>query len=205
MAKIKFSKGELKKQRDSLKQYRRYLPTLQLKKQQIQMEILRQHVMLQERHAKLTAAMTNAVKWAGLLYENNIFDDKWVRPKRVSKSFKNIAGVELPVFERCEFGIAEYDLFIAPLWVDAAIEELKTIISVREEVKVLEEGVAVLRRELRVTTQRVNLFEKVKIPDAEEAIRRIKIYIGDQMANAVGRSKAAKRKIEAVFAHEVGV
>jgi V/A-type H+-transporting ATPase subunit D len=53
-----------------------------------------------------------------------------------------------------------------------------------------------LRRELRITTQRVNLFEKVKIPEAEEAIRLIKIYIGDQMSNAVGRSKIAKRKIE---------
>ncbi len=205
MAKIRFSKGELKKQRDSLKQYRRYLPTLQLKKQQIQMEILRQHIILQERREKLIITMADAAKWAGLLSEKNMFDNKWVKPKHVSKSFKNIAGVELPVFERCEFSTAEYDLFTAPLWFDAAVEELKAIVFLREEIKVLEEGVAVLRQELRVTTQRVNLFEKVKIPEAEEAIRRIKIYIGDQMANAVGRSKAAKRKIEAAFAHEVGV
>jgi V/A-type H+-transporting ATPase subunit D len=202
MAKIRFSKGELKKQRDSLKQYRRYLPTLQLKKQQIQMEILRQHVMLQDAGNKLSAAMADAVKWAPLLSEKSIFDNKWVRPERVKKSFKNIAGVELPVFEKCEFGTAEYDLFIAPLWVDAVIEALKIIAALREEIKVLEEGVAVLRQELRVTTQRVNLFEKVKIPEAEETIRRIKIYIGDQMANAVGRSKAAKKKIEAAFAME---
>ena len=200
MAKIRFSKGELKKQRDSLKQYKRYLPTLQLKKQQIQMEILRQHIILQERQKKLAMAMNDAVKWAGLLSEKDIFDNKWARPGRISKSFKNIAGVELPVFEKCEFDAAEYDLFMAPLWVDAAIEELKTIAILREEMKLLEEGVAVLRQELRVTAQRVNLFEKVKIPEAEEAIRRIKIYIGDQMANAVGRSKAAKRKIEMVFA-----
>lgn len=39
MAKIKFTKTELKKQRDSLKQFRRFLPTLQLKKQQLQMEL----------------------------------------------------------------------------------------------------------------------------------------------------------------------
>ena len=205
MSKIRFSKGELKKQRDALKQYRRYLPTLQLKKQQIQMEILRQHIILQEAREKLAVAMKNAVRWAGLLSENDIFDNKWARPKRISKSFKNIAGVELPIFEKCEFDTAEYDLFTAPLWVDAAVEELKAIVFLREEMKVLEEGVAVLRQELRVTTQRVNLFEKVKIPEAEEAIRRIKIYIGDQMANAVGRSKAAKRKIEAVFAQEAGV
>jgi V/A-type H+-transporting ATPase subunit D len=205
MAKIRFSKGELKKQRDALKQYRRYLPTLQLKKQQIQMEILRQHTVLQERQEKLAAAVADAVRWTGLLSEKNTFNNEWARPKRVSKSFKNIAGVELPVFEKCEFDRAEYDLFTTPLWVDAAIEELKAIASLREEMKVLEEGVAVLRQELRVTTQRVNLFEKVKIPEAEEAIRRIKIYIGDQMANAVGRSKAAKRKIEAAFLQEAGI
>ncbi|MDP2927327.1 MAG: V-type ATP synthase subunit D, partial [Candidatus Omnitrophota bacterium] len=60
----------------------------------------------------------------------------------------------------------------------------------------------ILRQELRVTTQRVNLFEKVKIPLAEENIRLIKIYIGDQMANAVGRSKIAKRKIEELILEE---
>ena len=205
MAKIRFSKGELKKQRDALKQYRRYLPTLQLKKQQIQMEILRQHIILQDKSAKLAVAVKNAVKWAGLLSEKGIFDNSWVKPKHISKSLKNIAGVGLPVFEKCEFDAAEYDLFTVPLWVDAAIEEIRNIVSLREEMRMLEEGVAVLKQELRVTTQRVNLFEKVKIPGAEEAIRRIKIYIGDQMANAVGRSKAAKRKIEAAFAHEVGV
>ncbi|MFA5085507.1 MAG: V-type ATP synthase subunit D [Candidatus Omnitrophota bacterium] len=203
MAKIRFSKGELKKQRDSLKQYKRYLPTLLLKKQQIQMEILRQHIMLQAGREKLAASINNAVKWAGLLSESGVFDNKWARPRRILKSFKNIAGVELPVFEKCEFDAAEYDLFTVPLWVDTAIEELKTIAALREEIKVLEEGVAVLRQELRITTQRVNLFEKVKIPEAEEAIRRIKIYIGDQMANAVGRSKAAKKKIEMAFAYEV--
>ena len=63
----------------------------------------------------------------------------------------------------------------------------------------------ILKRELRITAQRVNLFEKVKIPEAEDAIRRIKIYIGDQMANAVGRCKIAKRKIEEMDFYEVAV
>ena len=78
------------------------------------------------------------------------------------------------------------------------MEELRQIISLGTEAGVLEEGINILRRALRVTAQRVNLFEKVKIPLAEDAIRSIKIYIGDQMTNAVGRSKIAKRKIEAL-------
>jgi len=70
------------------------------------------------------------------------------------------------------------------------------LVSLREEIKVLGKGIDILRQELRITTQRVNLFEKIKIPEAGEAIRVIKIYLGDQMTNAVGRSKIAKRKIE---------
>ena len=39
MAKIKLTKNELKTQRDALARFNRYLPTLQLKKQQLQMKI----------------------------------------------------------------------------------------------------------------------------------------------------------------------
>ncbi|MDP3143193.1 MAG: V-type ATP synthase subunit D, partial [Candidatus Omnitrophota bacterium] len=95
----------------------------------------------------------------------------------------------------------EYDLFITPLWVDAAIEALKGFASILEEMAVVKQGINILRQELRITTQRVNLFEKVKIPEAQEAIRRIKIYIGDQMTNAVGRCKMAKRKISEATAY----
>ena len=91
------------------------------------------------------------------------------------------------------------------MWVDSAIEELRELVAILEEIAVIEKGIDILRQELRVTTQRVNLFEKVKIPEAREAIRLIKIYLGDQMANAVGRSKIAKRKIEAFVLEEVAV
>ena len=120
----------------------------------------------------------------------------WLKPKDIITSSKNIAGVDLPLFDSVEFDALEYDLFVMPLWVDAAVEPLRAIVSLREEMNVIKKGVDILRHELRITTQRVNLFEKVKIPEAEEAIRIIKIYLGDQMANAVGRSKIAKKKIE---------
>ena len=99
----------------------------------------------------------------------------------------------------------QYDLFLTPPWLDAGIEALRDMVSLREEIRVLEKGISVLKHELRITTQRVNLFEKVKIPEAKEAIRRIKIYIGDQMTNAVGRSKIAKNKIEEANVEEVAI
>ncbi|MBI4335845.1 MAG: V-type ATP synthase subunit D [Candidatus Omnitrophica bacterium] len=195
MAKIKLTKGELKKQRDALRQYERYLPTLQLKKQQLQLEILHQLNLLEERRRALSAKRQSAVIWAGLLAEGYV-ERPWLVPERVAARAKNIAGVDIPVFEKAEFGEVEYDLFAVPLWVDTALEALREIVSLMEEMRLIERGVSILRGELRITTQRVNLFEKVKIPEAKETIRLIKIYLGDQMANAVGRSKIAKNKIE---------
>jgi V/A-type H+/Na+-transporting ATPase subunit D len=194
--KVKLTKGELKKQRDALKQYQRYLPTLQLKKQQLQLEILHQHNLLEEKNHLLAVKNKAAAIWAGLIVEQENSIAGFIAVERVLAGVKNIAGVDIPVFENAVFKPADYDLFLAPLWLDAGVEALRTIVSLREEMKIIEKGVNILKHELRITTQRVNLFEKVKIPEAEEAIRLIKIYIGDQMANAVGRSKIAKAKIE---------
>ena len=64
------------------------------------------------------------------------------------------------------------------------------------EIAVYKKQISVLEKELRITTQRVNLFEKIKIPECKNNIRVIRIYLGDQQANAVGISKVAKKKVE---------
>jgi V/A-type H+/Na+-transporting ATPase subunit D len=64
------------------------------------------------------------------------------------------------------------------------------------EIRILDEQIRRLGEELRITTQRVNLFEKVKIPEAQENIRRIGIYLGDQQTAQVVRGKIAKRNLE---------
>jgi V/A-type H+-transporting ATPase subunit D len=200
--KLKFTQGELKRQRDALRQYERYLPTLQLKKQQLQLEIVHQQSTLREKKKSLSEKEGSAENWSGLLVEVPEIA-QWLIPDTIITSRKNIAGVDVPVYERVYFEFAEYDLFLTPLWVDAGLETLRDMVSVREEIRVIERGIAILKHELRITTQRVNLFEKVKIPEAKEAIRLIKISIGDQMANAVGRSKMVKNKIEEAYFEEV--
>jgi len=203
MAKIKFTKGELKRQRDALKQYQRYLPTLQLKKQQLQFEILHRLSFLEEKNNILDNRIKQAGSWLGLLAEGSFGVKLFLAPQEIKTGLMNIAGVDMPVFAGALFAPAEYDLLDSPLWVDLGIEALREIVSLREEIDVIKRGVSILRQELEVTTQRVNLFEKVKIPEAQENIRLIKIYIGDQMANAVGRSKIAKRKIQELSLEEI--
>lgn len=203
MAKVKLTKGELKKERDALRQYERYLPTLQLKKQQLQLEILHQVNLLAEKEHLYAKKRELILSWAGLLGEAPQDLKAWITPRNVVTTTKNIAGVDLPVFSQAEFPPAEYDLFLMPLWLDLALDMLRALVILRQEIGVIQSGIGILKQELRITTQRVNLFEKVKIPEAKEAIRLIKIYISDQMANAVGRAKMAKNKIEEAILEEV--
>jgi V/A-type H+-transporting ATPase subunit D len=199
---IKLTQSELKRQRDALRQYERYLPNLQLKKQLLQLEIVHLQNALRERENRLHDHERESESWQGLLAEAPDIRG-WLIPEHIITEKNNVAGVEIPVFVSVVFSPAEYDLFLTPLWVDSAIPVLQQMISLREEIRVKGEGVTILKNELRITTQRVNLFEKVKIPEAKDAIRRIKIYIGDQMTTAVCRSKIAKGKIQELSAGEM--
>lgn len=195
MAKIKFTKGELKRQRDQQRQFERYLPILQLKKQQLQLEIQKVRKRLDLKTQEIASLKKEISNWAGLLNEPGNYVDEWIRPERVVTRELNIAGVDIPLLESVDFKDAEYDLFSTPLWMDIAIDKIRKLAALLEEEKVLKAQLEILGIELRVTSQRVNLFEKIKIPECRENVRLIRIFLGDQQANAVGRSKIAKKKI----------
>ncbi len=78
---------------------------------------------------------------------------------------------------------------------DAAVERMKKILLVDLEDDVLAGQAGRLAAELRTTSQRVNLFEKVKIPETLENIRIIRISLGDQQIAQVVRGKIAQRKV----------
>jgi V/A-type H+-transporting ATPase subunit D len=241
MTKIKLTKGELKRQRDSLKQFLHYLPTLQLKKQQLQMKILEARQLLETKMKILKDKETAIGRWIGLLADPAIHSPfwwdfpsgrvlsiqslgtsplgqgpweeppvetglkpvsthlrEWIHPQAVTTGSLNIAGANIPFLKDVKFNEPDYDFYSTPLWIDQAIIELREVMRVLVEMAVIKKQIAILQHELRITTQRVNLFEKIKIPECQENIRMIRIYLGDQMANAVGISKVAKRKLETV-------
>ncbi len=197
--KIKFTQGELKRQRDLLKQYERFLPTLQLKKQQLQLELNNQILALETYQSQRDQMTQEIIAWMGLLAESKIVMNEIVIPRQVFMTSRNIAGVDIPVFDNVEFAPIEYDLFSTPLWLDRATKLFMDYIALLFQVDALQQGAELLKRELLITTQRVNLFEKIKIPETQENIRLIKIYIGDQLAASIGRSKLVKRRTKVRF------
>ena len=195
MAKIKLTKNELKVQKDDLKMYRRYLPTLTLKKQQLQTEIRTIELKANEVRQQKQELEKGFNEWIAVFSEKDAFPPGVVTVSNIKKGKGNIAGVEIPVFKGADFSRSDYDLYQTPLWVDIAANHMERAILLDLEAEVLDEQVRLLEKELLATSQRVNLFEKVKIPETQENIKKISIYLADQQVSAVVRSKISKRKI----------
>lgn len=193
MAKIKLTKNELKNQRDALKRFQRFLPTLQLKKQQLQMEVRRAEDAFQVMQSRYEEFVEHVKIWQHLIMDTTPLE-AMLKVTSFKTSNKNIAGVEVPVFESLEFAAVSYDLFSTPLWYDNFVISVQRQTELKLQLDLLEEQTRCLEDELNTVSQRVNLFEKVKIPETKENIRQIQIYLGDQQTNAVGRAKIAKQK-----------
>jgi len=193
MAKIKLTKNELKKQKDSLKMYQRYLPTLQLKKQQLQAEIRLTEIRIREIKDIKSHLNESFKSWIAVFGEKGIFTTDILKITKIKTGQSNIAGVSIPLFEGAEFETVSYDLARMPLWLDTAVEKLKQLFLLDLEGRIVEEQRRLLDHELRITTQRVNLFEKIKIPETRNNIKKIQVYLGDQQTASVVQGKIAKR------------
>ncbi len=195
--KIKLTRPELKRYRDALDRYERYLPMLKLKQQQLQMKQREVGQRRTEMEEQVARGEQRFHRYKAVLAEpaglpvRKLGEVEQVRTSRV-----NIAGLNLPVFEEAVFPRVTYSLFGTPAWVDRALADLREISRRRAERDVLQEEYDLLMHELTRIVQRVNLFEKIKIPEAREAIRVIRIKLGDEMTAAVGRAKIAKKKLD---------
>ncbi len=193
--KVKLNKNSLREQKQALGLYQEFLPTLELRKQQLQTEVRALRKVVTEKRAAITKRLEQAATWAPVLAA----DMERVRPlvsvQDVVTVRGNVAGVKVPVFQEVKFETVPYSLAATDPILDDEIAFWFETISLREEISVLEEQLDLLDRELTKTTQRINLYEKVLIPQTKENIRKIKVYLGDQQTAAVCRAKLAKEKI----------
>jgi V/A-type H+-transporting ATPase subunit D len=194
MAKIKHTKNELKAQQDALARFERFLPMLQLKKQQLQVEIQNIETAIRKAGQQEKKARQEIENFVALFSSGEAPEDL-VTLTGVDTEEGNIAGVSIPILKGIKTKRKDYSLFETPSWIDDAADLIEKLMRLRLERETLEEQLRLISDELRTTTQRVNLFEKVKIPESRENIRVIKIFLGDQQTAGVIRAKIAKSKI----------
>ncbi len=194
--KVKLTRPELKKHRDALQRFQRYLPMLKLKQQQLQVtirDVNKQRI--EARDAVESARKTFDVYGHVLTDTAGVDLQTLATPNDVDTTWANVAGVRIPVFAGVEFPAPSYSLFATSAWVDRTLIDLQEVNRRQAEVDVFDQQYRILQKELTKIVQRVNLFEKVMIPNCLEAIRIIRIALGDEMTAAVGRAKIAKGKL----------
>ncbi|MBN2102711.1 V-type ATP synthase subunit D [bacterium] len=194
MAKVRLTKNELKKQKDNLKRFTRYLPTLELKKKQLLVEIRNIQHEIEKLDAETLRVEQEITRWVDVFAEE-IDLSEFIQVKEVITGEDNIAGIEIPTFENIIFEEPDIDYFNTPLWIDTGIEVACEQIKRQKAREIAQRQEVILQEELRTTIQRIKLFEEVKIPEAKENIRVIQIFMGDQQTAEVVRGKIAKTKI----------
>ena len=197
MTALKLTKTELRSQQMRLTQFRRYLPTLQLKKAMLQFEVMAADMEISRLADDLSMSRKQVESFSPFLLEKvsvNLIEHADIL--HVKKKYENIAGVEIPILEKIVFRDPDYFLFDTPPWTDRATEILRELVTVREKITIAIEKKRALQKELRDVSIRVNLFEKILIPRSQGNISKIRIFLGDQQLAAVAQAKVAKQKIE---------
>ena len=193
--KVKLNKVELTRLRRDVKSYEQFLPVLKLKQEQLQAEQLRIRRELDLRREAFTRARDGWTPSLPLFGEETLVDlVELTRPREIVIGSRTVAGVVVPVLEQVRYAEVELSRFGTPAWVSRVLPRLRLLVQLQTELNVIERQHQLVSAELRRTTQKVNLFELVLIPEATDAIRRIKIALGDLQVAAVGRAKIAKGK-----------
>ncbi len=194
MAKLKLSKSALAQERNQLKLYERTLPSLDLKRRQLSVELNRAKQALAKARQAVEELESNIGEQLPMLANTDIELQGLVNMTDFELVQENVVGVRLPLLQRIHCTVADYSLLAKPAWVDVLVERLKDAAELRTQVLVAAERVRILEYQEKRVTQRVNLFDKILIPTAKRNIQRIQIFLGDAERAAVVRSKIAKAK-----------
>ncbi|MBY0585650.1 V-type ATP synthase subunit D [bacterium] len=194
MARLALNKSSLKKQRDQLKTYKKFLPSLDLKRQQLMIEWRSSQRELERLDSELSRIGERMPELLDLLGSAEVPLAGLLRVTGVEIKEINVVGVRVPELGKVSFVVADYSLLAKPFWVDHLVDGSKSLAELRLRREVQQRRTHVLADALRKVTQRVNLFEKVLIPQAQDNIRKINIFLADSQRVAVVRSKIAKAK-----------
>ena len=207
MAKLRLSKQSLHQQQEQLKLYKRLLPSLDLKRRQLTMEVQKARQQDGAARAALEALETKIGEELPMLADAEVHLGELVQLKGYEVEEENVVGVRLPRLESLDCSVSEYSRLATPPWIDVLVQRLKDAAEQYLRAEISAERVRILEGAVRRITQRVNLFEKVLIPGAKENIQRIRIFLGDAEKAAVVTSKLSKKKqlSERMFLSEEGV
>lgn len=194
MAALTLSKSSLQQQREKLRLFKRFLPSLELKRQQLTAEYKKAVQALEEAEQGVDRASRSLAALLPIMGSSSVKLSGLLRIRSLDLAEEIVLGLRLPYLRGVEFDETEYSLLATPFWVDEAMVCLKDTVTYRLRLQVYRKRVGLMQGAVRRVSQRVNLFEKVLIPNANADIARIQIFLSDVERAAVVTSKIAKAK-----------
>lgn len=106
----------------------------------------------------------------------------------------NIAGSKVTRLKKVQYEALQLNPLYEPAWMPAALEALRNLIDLNLKLRFLKAELSNLESARKKTTQKVNLYEKVQIPEFEEGIRKVKRFLEDKENISTAAKKIAKTK-----------
>ena len=194
MAKLQLSKSALSKEAANLKTYKRFLPSLDLKRQELMSQRAKAKQALADTKIEIDKLSRTMAEEIPMLSNDKVDLKNLVKVKAVELGQENIMGAHLPLLQTVNIEVRHYSLLAKPHWVDSVAEKLKGLLTLQVRLQVEEQRLVLLDAAVRTITQRVNLFDKVLIPRTQKNIKKIKIHLSDSERAAVINAKLAKSK-----------
>lgn len=169
------------------------LPTIRSKESALRNEVKKLRHLLTQTEEKLQKELNSYASFEVIWTE---WESNLLLIKQVHTKTAKFAGVTYRNYDFTEFELASVALFNRPLWFMQGIELLKNLIEKQIKQQLLSEQINLLEAERKKTTQKLNLYEKVQIPEHEEAIRKIKRYLEDEEHLSKAAQKLIKQKRE---------
>lgn len=201
MARLQLSKATLSRERQNLASYKRYLPALEMKRQQLRQALKDREAQKAKLLSEIEETIRRVATDIPMLADSGVDLDGVAQLDTVLTEEKRLAGVPVPVVKTITITPLEWPIMQKPHWVMPVQQALMSLIRLRVESEVLALQVERLRQALRKITQRVNLFERVLIPKTQSNIKRIEVYLGDRAREAVVTAKISKKRLHAVLAN----
>lgn len=194
MAKLALNKTTLNRESGRLKAFRQFVPALDLKRKQLLAARQETNQSLQANRKSLAELHRQVAEKLPMLAGSKIQLNQLLQVQKVEVKYANLVGLELPELAVFEVEAAEYSRLVLPHWVDTALLLQQQALKLEVEIQIYQQRLALLESGLQKTTQRLNLFDKVLIPQTEKNIRKIRIALSDAERAGVVRAKIAKNK-----------
>ncbi len=188
--KYQFNKTSLQTLNKSLKMRLMALPIIKNKESALRQEVKLVKDKYLAAKKDFEELKNNASEWDELWSE---FDFDLLRIASVDLGQRKIAGVRVPVYQGVSFEYRPISWISRPEWYADTLLLLQRLIEAQIKTMVFERELHILEHERKRTTQKVNLYEKVQIPEIEDGIKKIKRFLEDEE----NLSKAAQKMVKA--------